>query len=219
MRACQALDSRSAADISSDVHFWKEGRIGNNVLCQECGAGHESAGEVIEVGTEVTQWKVGDRVAMEAGIPCGRADCPACLSGSYKSCKRGLYAASRVLTPGPKMVFFSSPPYHGTMTRFHAHPAAWLHRLPDNVSYGEGALVEPLAVGLEAVDIANVRLGDPVLIWYVKGPPHAVGSPTAEPDPLAWSRCYAQTQLAAARSSSPISCSPAWTWPRSSSLR
>lgn len=69
------------------MHFWKEGRIGNNVLCQECGAGHESAGEVIKVGSEVEQWKVGDRVAMEAGIPCGRADCQACLSGSYKSCE------------------------------------------------------------------------------------------------------------------------------------
>lgn len=107
------------------------------------------------------------------------------------------------------MVFFSSPPYHGTMTRFHAHPAAWLHRLPDNVSYGEGALVEPLAVGLEAVEVANVRLGDPVLIWYVRGITISViGSRVAEPGPSVLSRCYVPTPLVAVRSSSPISYSP-----------
>lgn len=66
--------------------------------------------------------------------------------------------------PGPRVVFFSTPPYHGTLTRFHAHPAAWLHKLPDNVSYEEGSLCEPLAVALAGIERAGVRLGDPVVI-------------------------------------------------------
>lgn len=63
------------------------------------------------------------------------------------------------------MVFHSSPPYHGTLTRFITHPAAWCHRLPDTVSFEEGALIEPLAVALAGLERADVRLGDPVLVW------------------------------------------------------
>jgi L-iditol 2-dehydrogenase len=62
-------------------------------------------------------------------------------------------------------VFFSTPPYHGTLTRFHNHPATWLHHLPDNVSFEEGALCEPLAVALAGIERAGVKLGDQVLIW------------------------------------------------------
>ena len=53
----------------------------------------------------------------------------------------------------------------GTLTRYHLHPAAWLHRLPDNVSFEEGSLCEPLSVALAGIDRAELRLGDPVLIW------------------------------------------------------
>lgn len=62
-------------------------------------------------------------------------------------------------------MFFSTPPYHGTLTRFHNHPATWLHHLPDNVSFEEGALCEPLAVALAGIERAGVKLGDQVLIW------------------------------------------------------
>lgn len=47
----------------------------------ECGAGHESAGEIYEIGPDVTGWKVGDRVAVEAGVPCG--ECDFCRKGRY----------------------------------------------------------------------------------------------------------------------------------------
>lgn len=66
---------------------------------------------------------------------------------------------------GPVDVFFSTPPYHGTLTRYHNHPAAWCHRLADNMSYEEGSLCEPLAVALAGLDRAGVKLGDPIVIW------------------------------------------------------
>ncbi|WVQ80310.1 hypothetical protein IAT38_002415 [Cryptococcus sp. DSM 104549] len=142
---------RSTGICGSDVHFWKHGHIGPTmIVTDECGAGHESAGEVVAVGEGVTEWVAGDRVAIEAGVPCGLATCDPCRTGKYNAC--------------PNVVFFSTPPYHGTLTRFHNHPAAWLHRLPDNVSFEEGSLCEPLAVALAGLDRAGVRLGDPVVI-------------------------------------------------------
>ncbi|GAB7333184.1 hypothetical protein MBLNU13_g04842t1 [Cladosporium sp. NU13] len=62
------------------------------------------------------------------------------------------------------MIFFSSPPVHGTLRRYHAHPAAWLHRLPDSMSFEEGALLEPLSVALAGIERAGLRLGDPLVI-------------------------------------------------------
>jgi L-iditol 2-dehydrogenase len=53
----------------------------------------------------------------------------------------------------------------GTLSRWHLHPAEWLHRLPDTVSFEEGSLCEPLSVALAGVERADLRLGDPVLIW------------------------------------------------------
>jgi len=140
---------RATGICGSDVHFWKHGRVGDKMVVRdENGAGHESAGEIIEVGEGVTEWKVGDRVAIEAGVPC--AVCEMCKKGRYNAC--------------PDVVFFSTPPYHGTLTRFHLHPAAWLHRLPDSMSYEEGALCEPLAVALAGLERAELKIGDPTLI-------------------------------------------------------
>ncbi|QIX02293.1 hypothetical protein AMS68_007810 [Peltaster fructicola] len=62
------------------------------------------------------------------------------------------------------VVFFSAPPIDGTLRRYHVHPAAWLHKLPDGMSLEEGALLEPLSVALAGIDRANLRLGDPLLI-------------------------------------------------------
>lgn len=56
----------------------------------------------------------------------------------------------------------------GTLTRWHLHPAEWLHRLPDSVSFEEGALCEPLAVALAGIERSGLRLGDSTLIWYLE---------------------------------------------------
>ncbi|WVO14626.1 hypothetical protein L204_102263 [Cryptococcus depauperatus] len=135
----------------SDIHFWKHGHIGPTMIVTcLCGAGHESAGEIVAIGDGVSQWNIGDRVAIEAGIPCGLAQCDPCRTGRYNAC--------------PRVVFFSTPPYHGTLTRYHNHPAAWVHALPGNMSYEEGSLCEPLSVVLAGLERAQIRLGDPVVI-------------------------------------------------------
>lgn len=121
------------------------------IVTGENGLGHESAGVVVQVGEQVTGFKPGDRVAMECSVPCSKPTCSYCRTGKYHAC--------------PEVVFFSTPPHHGTMRRYHVHPEAWLHKLPDSVSsFEEGALLEPLAVALAGIDRAGVRLADPVVI-------------------------------------------------------
>lgn len=141
---------RSTGICGSDVHFWKAGHIGDMVVEGNVGLGHESAGVVIAVGANVTRFQEGDRVALECGVPCMKATCFYCRNGTYNAC--------------PEVVFFSTPPYHGTMTRYHVHPEDWLHKLPDTLSFEEGALLEPLSVAFAGIDRAGVRLGDPLLI-------------------------------------------------------
>ena len=141
---------RASGVCGSDIHFWKHGKIGPMVVTSEYGLGHESSGEVIEVGPECTLWKKGDRVAIEPGIPCGKAGCHYCRTGRYNAC--------------PDVLFYSTPPYNGLLTRYHLHPQEWLHRLPDSVSFEEGSLLEPLSVALAGIERAELSLGDELLI-------------------------------------------------------
>ncbi|GJC97719.1 L-arabinitol 4-dehydrogenase [Colletotrichum higginsianum] len=108
------------------------------VVTGENGLGHESAGVVIAIGENVTKFKIGDRVALECGIPCMKASCFFCRTGKYNAC--------------PDVVFYSTPPHHGTLTRYHVHPEDWLHKIPDNISYEEGSLLEPLSVALTGIE-------------------------------------------------------------------
>lgn len=93
---------------------------------------------------------VGDRVALECGIPCSKPSCYFCRIGRYNAC--------------PDVKFFSTPPYNGTLRRYHVHAEAWLHSLPDSVTFEEGSLLEPLSVALAGVDRAGLSLGTPLVI-------------------------------------------------------
>ncbi|WP_131118640.1 NAD(P)-dependent alcohol dehydrogenase [Lichenihabitans psoromatis] len=128
----------------SDVHYYTHGRIGPFVVNEPMVLGHEAAGTIVEVGTEVTSLKVGDRVCMEPGIP----------DLNSRASKLGLYNVD------PSVVFWATPPVHGCLTPFVVHPAAFTFKLPDNVSFGEGAMVEPFAVGLQAAVKAKILPGD-----------------------------------------------------------
>jgi len=110
--------------------------------------GHESAGTVIKLGPGVTKLKVGDRVAMEPGIPCRR--CEVCTTGKYNLCQ--------------DVVFFATPPGNGTLTRVISHDEDFCFKLPDHVSHEEGALLEPLNVGVHACKRAGVTVGKKVLV-------------------------------------------------------
>src|SRR5512136_3006414 len=133
----------------SDLHYYTHGRIGDFVVEFPFILGHECAGTVVKAGSEVRHLKVGDRVALEPGVPCGT--CEFCLGGQYNLC--------------PDVRFFATPPYQGCLMNYVAHRASFAFKLPDNVSAVEGALVEPLAIGINAALTGGVRLGDTVVVF------------------------------------------------------
>lgn len=143
------INIKSVGICGSDVHYYAKGRIGDFVVDFPMVLGHEAAGIVTEVGANVTHLKVGDRVCMEPGIPCGH--CEQCLSGRYNLC--------------PDVRFWATPPYDGCLCDYVTHPAAFTFKLPDNVSFTEGALIEPLAIGINGALTGNVKLGDTVVIF------------------------------------------------------
>ena len=133
----------------SDVHYFHSGRCGGFVVGdEEFMLGHECAGTVVEVGEGCKDLKVGDRVALEPGITCG--ECEFCKSGRYNLC--------------PDVQFLATPPVQGCYEDYIAYPENMCFKLPDNVSTKEGALVEPLSVGLHAANQGEVGLGDTVII-------------------------------------------------------
>lgn len=128
----------------SDVHYYTHGAIGQFVVKEPMVLGHEAAGTVTEVGAEVTTLKVGDRVCMEPGIP----------DPNSRATRLGMYNLD------PAVRFWATPPIHGVLRPSVVHPAAFTFKLPDNVSFAEGAMVEPLAVGMHASIKASITPGD-----------------------------------------------------------
>ncbi len=132
----------------SDIHFLTEGRIGKKIIDKPLVLGHEGAGIVVETGKNVTDIAVGDNVAIEPGIPCGK--CEYCKSGKYNIC--------------PDVRFMASPPNHGCLKRYINYPAYMAFKLPDEFSLIEGAMLEPLCVGLHSAMRGEVKLGKTVAV-------------------------------------------------------
>ncbi|OOF95271.1 hypothetical protein ASPCADRAFT_207757 [Aspergillus carbonarius ITEM 5010] len=142
-----SIEVRSTGICGSDVHFWHAGCIGPMIVTGDHILGHESAGQVIAVAPDVTSLKPGDRVAVEPNIICNA--CEPCLTGRYNGCER--------------VLFLSTPPVDGLLRRYVNHPAIWCHKIGD-MSYEDGALLEPLSVSLAGIERSGLRLGDPCLI-------------------------------------------------------
>ncbi|ORY15762.1 sorbitol dehydrogenase-like protein [Clohesyomyces aquaticus] len=142
------LSIKSTGICGSDIHFWHAGCIGPMIVKDTHILGHESAGTVLAAHPSVTSLKPGDRVAIEPNIPCHA--CEPCLTGRYNGCE--------------SVEFLSTPPVPGLLRRYVNHPAVWCHKLPDNMTFEDGALLEPLSVALAGMDRAGVKLGDPVVV-------------------------------------------------------
>lgn len=148
-----AIDVAAVGVCASDVHYYLHGGLGG--LKAEGGfvLGHELSGRVAEVGPPAVHaplpeaapdLRVGQAVTVEPGRPCGA--CRECGRGDYHLC-RG-------------MRFFGTPPTHGSLCDRVVCPAEWVFPLPDGVSLPEGAMMEPLAVGVFAAELADLRGGE-----------------------------------------------------------
>jgi 2-desacetyl-2-hydroxyethyl bacteriochlorophyllide A dehydrogenase len=130
---------RAAAICGSDLHLYKGLHPSANLPVS---VGHEAAGEVIDIGRCVTRHQVGDRVTIEPVIACGK--CDYCRQGDYHLCAH---------------ISFQYRKGQGAFSPYFIVHQDRAYRLPDNISYAEGALIEPLSVALHAVKKSGIRLG------------------------------------------------------------
>lgn len=152
------IEPRSVGICGSDMHYYKEAVIGGRPIpfpgchstCFGGVLGHEASGQVVQVGSKVTNLAVGDRVAIEPSQPCGF--CKYCLSGRYNLCNSMRFLGS----------FLSD--CSGALCERMVHDSRFCFKLPDHVSYDEAALLEPMSVGLYAVRRGSVTIGSRVLV-------------------------------------------------------
>ena len=139
---------RAVGVCGSDVHYYQDGRIGTQVVTAPLVLGHECAGEIAEIGEGVTDRHVGQRVAVEPGVPCRH--CDMCKIGKYNLCY--------------DMVFLGTPPIDGAYREYVVTAADFAHPIPDSMRLDQAAMCEPLAVGLHAVNLSGMKPGDSVAV-------------------------------------------------------
>ena len=138
------IDIKTVGICGSDIHYYQHGRIGPFVVNAPMVLGHEASGVISEVGGAVSELAPGDRVCMEPGIP----------DPSSRAARLGLYNLD------PAVRFWATPPVHGILRPSVVHPADYTFKVPDTVSFAEAAMVEPLAVGMQAAKKARIVPGD-----------------------------------------------------------
>lgn len=142
------IDIKKVGICGSDVHYYLNGRIGSYVVEQPMILGHEASGIVRKVGSNVSHLNVGDRVCMEPGIP----------NFTSKATLLGMYNLD------PELTFWATTPIHGCLRETVIHPARLTFALPENVSLEEGAMIEPLAIGMQTAVKAGIVPGDIALV-------------------------------------------------------
>ena len=141
--------SQADCFLYNQIHYWQHGQIGQFVVRQPLVLGHESAGEVVDIGSSVTTVQRGDRVALEPGVPC--QTCDYCRGGRYNLCSL--------------MQFAATPPYDGTLSTYYTLPEDFCFILPPHISFEEGALVEPLSIAVHSVKLAGITTGQSIIVF------------------------------------------------------
>ncbi|WP_189695194.1 NAD(P)-dependent alcohol dehydrogenase [Sinomonas cellulolyticus] len=138
----------SVGVCGSDVHYFKEGRIGDFVVDRPLVLGHEAAGTIVAVGAGVPADRIGRRVSIEPQHPSSTS--PQTLSGRYNLC--------------PHMRFYATPPVDGAFAEYVTIQSHFAFDVPDSVTDDAAALMEPLSVGIAAARKAEITAGSRVLI-------------------------------------------------------
>jgi len=126
----------------SDIHYYKTGCIGSQIVEYPFTVGHEGAGIVEEIGSAVTMVKPGDRVAVEPSLACGH--CDQCLAGRENTCRNNLFLGC----PGQ---------IEGNLAEYLVFPEKQCIKLAEYQNIDDGATSEPLAIGRYAVNQAALK--------------------------------------------------------------
>jgi L-iditol 2-dehydrogenase len=143
---------RATGICGTDMHYYSAGKNGIFVVEEPLVLGHEAAGEVVAVGSDVADVKIGTRVVVEPQRPC--STCKQCRGGKYNLCPNLKFSGSAS----------AKPPVQGSLQELYCHEAAFVHHLPQELSWKEGAMVEPLSVAVHAVRRSTLRAGQSVMI-------------------------------------------------------
>jgi L-iditol 2-dehydrogenase len=138
----------SVGVCGSDVHYYLEGRIGDQVATEPIVIGHEFSAWVAGLGAGVEGVKVGQLVAVDPAIHCGA--CELCQHGHPNLC--------------PHVRFCGTPPIDGVFREYTVMPAENCFPLPQTLSPAEGAMLEPLGIAIHGVDLAHLRPGYTVAV-------------------------------------------------------
>lgn len=143
---------RRTGICGSDMHYYLHGRVGKFVPNRPFVLGHEFAGEIVELGDGVDRGLLGKRVAVDPSMPC--TTCEFCRQGRYNLCF--------------SMRFYGSascdPHLDGGLSEFVAVPAENCYELPNSVSWGAAAMIEPLSVAVHALYRSGGVAGRSVLV-------------------------------------------------------
>ena len=139
------IQVKAAAICGSDLHIFKGM---HPMAALPVAIGHEAAGQIIETGASVTRVSVGDRVTIEPVIACGK--CYYCVRGNYHLCQN---------------ISFQYREGQGAFAPYFTVHEDRAFKLPDGLSYEEGALIEPLSVALHAVKKSELHLGQTCAVF------------------------------------------------------
>ncbi len=138
----------SVGVCGSDVHWYREGHIGDRWVSGPIVLGHECGGTVVAVGEGADSSRVGERVAIEPQHPCRH--CRQCVAGRYNLCEN--------------IEFYATPPIDGAFCQYVTIGAEFAFPVPDSLSDDAVALLEPLSVAIATLRKAQVAPGSSVLI-------------------------------------------------------
>ncbi|MBD3384837.1 alcohol dehydrogenase catalytic domain-containing protein [candidate division KSB1 bacterium] len=137
------LRIKAVGVCGSDIHLYKGVSYDQKENIDPLVLGHEFSGLVEAVGASVSDVKPGDRVAVEAGIHCGK--CEWCLRGYTNLC--------------PHMRFCGTPPMDGALRQYMSWPAHLVYPMPDSMSFDDGVMAEIYGIAQHSVALANMRPG------------------------------------------------------------
>ncbi|MGB9035431.1 MAG: NAD(P)-dependent alcohol dehydrogenase [Paeniglutamicibacter sp.] len=138
----------SVGICGSDVHYFKEGRIGDFVVESPMVLGHEAGGVIVAVGAGIDPGRIGERVSIEPQRPSPTSK--QTLAGAYNLC--------------PHMEFYATPPIDGAFAEYVTIQSHFAFEVPDSISDDAAALMEPLSVGIAAARKAGISAGSRVLV-------------------------------------------------------
>ena len=149
IRQGQVLVAMKAVGVcASDVHYYRDGRIGNHVCAFPQVLGHECAGKIAKT-MGASSFHEGDRVAVEPGLPC--MTCEHCKTGHFNRC--------------PNVKFLGMPGLPGAFQEFLAFDEKQVIKIPDSLSFDEAALLEPMGVACHAVALAHIQKNETIAVF------------------------------------------------------